>query len=54
MKQDERRKAIANAVAVASSHAFVPAAVRVGLAAMAEELRELDARLRNLEKNLEE
>lgn len=37
----ERRKAIDNAVAVAATNPLVPIAVRVGLAAMAEELREL-------------
>lgn len=41
--RSERQKAIANAVAVASQNAFVPIAVRVGLAAMAEELAELRA-----------
>jgi len=49
MTRDERRKAIAAAVAVASQNAFVPTAVRVGLAAMADELRELDGRVRELE-----
>ena len=41
MDQDQRRKAIASAVAEASANAFVPTAIKVGLAAMAEELTEL-------------
>lgn len=39
----ERQKAIDNAVAVAATNPLVPLAVRVGLAAIAEELRELRA-----------
>lgn len=45
MTREERKKAIDAAVAVAAGNAFVPAAVRVGLAAMAEELAELRDRL---------
>ncbi len=50
MTPDERRKAIANAVAEATHNAFVPTAIKVGFAAMAEELRELNARLGRIER----
>lgn len=49
MNRNERHKAIANAVATAVANPLAPAWVKVGLAAMAEELRELDARVRELE-----
>lgn len=49
MTRDERRKAIANAVAAAAGNALVPTAVKVGFAAMAEELREQDARIQKIE-----
>lgn len=52
MTPDERRKAIANAVAVASNNALAPTWAKVGLAAMAEELRELDGRIREMEQRL--
>ena len=49
MTKDQRRKAIATAIAEAQHNAFVPQSVKVGLAAMSEELRELDIRLARLE-----
>lgn len=54
MTRDERRKAIANAVASATSNALAPTWAKVGLAAMAEELRELDARVVAVEKSNQE
>lgn len=44
MNRDERKKAIADAVAVASGNVLMPAALRVGLVAIAEELGDLRAR----------
>lgn len=45
MERDARMKAIASAAAEAANNALLPVSVKVGIAAMAEELRELRARL---------
>jgi hypothetical protein len=54
MNRVERLKAIETAVALAAGHPFVPAAVRVGLAALAEELRDVVGRLVVVERELSE
>lgn len=54
MTRDERLKAISNAVALAAGNPLVPAAVRVGIAAMAEELRDVVGRLVVVERELSE
>jgi len=54
MDRAERLKAIENAVAVAAGNPLVPAAVRVGIAAMAEELRDVVGRLVVVERELSE
>jgi hypothetical protein len=48
--QGERDKALENVVALAAVNPLVPAALRVGLAVLVEELRELRARVTTLEK----
>lgn len=50
MKPAERLKAMENAVAVASADFLVPTALKVGLAAMVEEIKEQRARLDTLER----
>lgn len=45
MEREQRMKAMETAAAEAATNHFVPAAVRVGIAAMVEELREQRARL---------
>ena len=54
MTRDERLKAISNAVALAATHPLVPLPVRVGIAAMAEELRDVVGRLVVVERELSE
>ena len=54
MTRDERLKAISNAVALAAGNPLVPAVVRVGIAAMAEELRDVVGRLVVVERELSE
>lgn len=49
MTREERRKAIENAVALAAGNVLVPVAVRVGIAAMVEELRDHAERITALE-----
>lgn len=53
MTRDERRKAMATAAAEITRNALAPEWARVALAAAAEELAELDARLRELEARRE-
>lgn len=51
MTREERRKAIETAVAEAMHNYLVPASVKVGIAAMAEELRALNERLIRVERS---
>lgn len=48
MNTAERKKAIETAVAAAVGNAWLPTAIKVGLAAMGEELRELRAEIEKL------
>jgi hypothetical protein len=50
VNREERRKAIDNAILLATGNPLVPAAVRVGVAALGEEVRELRARVEKLEQ----
>ncbi len=49
MTREERERVMATAVAVAAVNPLVPGALRVGLAALVEEVRELRARIKILE-----
>lgn len=50
MTRADRLKALENAAAVAAQHAFLPAAVRVGVAALVEEAKDARERLDALER----
>lgn len=52
MTRDERIKAINTAVAVAAGNVFIPAPVRVALAAAVEELEAQNVRLVELERRV--
>ena len=53
MQQGERDKALENVVALAAVNPLVPAALRVGLAVLVEELRDLRARVAEMERSME-
>lgn len=52
MMQAERVKAMDNAAAAASANPILPAAVRVGIAALVEEVRELRAELARADRRI--
>lgn len=50
MDRNERMKKIEAAAAEAATNPLIPASIRVGIAAMAEELRDQRARLEGVER----